>query len=381
MGYPYPQDTTYPYPLRNPPFPSAHQADNKYQARRSNIPDQQKKCSNVTQHHALQEQQCLVSGSLDNKPITILIYKGSSISPLDEQLYYSLSSVPPLQPLPFSVSGADDKPLITLGKTFISIAIDDDTFRVQLVVTRNILFPVVLGIDFLQTDGGIISFPINQLYLTNPSPKPADPPINADHILNTYTPPIHTPNTNHPSSRLTVHPNQPYHKINTEPVTIPARANAVMTVPCTLPCSGNSLFEPLKQYFVNQPVQYTPVIITAENGNLPVHFINHSDHEVVIPKHSYFGAKGEKVQESSDQDILLTNTSPEPVSQHALSKCLAHSDLLPKITPPLKITLQKTHLTLPPHLKTYLQNLLSLKTQSLLTVYCQITLGIPQQIM
>ena len=334
----------------------------------------------MIQNHALLDRQCLVSGSLDNKPITILIDTGSCISLLDEQLYYSLSLVPSLQPMLFSISGADDKPLIALGKTSLSIAIDDNTFQVQLVVTRNILFPVVLGTGFLQTHSETISFPTNQLYLTNPSPKPADPPINVDHIHNTYTPPIHTPNTNHPSSCLTLHPKQPYHKINTEPVTIPARANTVMTIPCTLPCSGNSLLEPLKQYFVNQPVQYTPVIITAENGNIPVHFTNHSDHEVVIPKHSYVGAKGEKVQES-DQDILLTNTSPEPVSQHALSKCLAHSDLLPKITPPLKITIQETHLTLPPDLKTYLQNLLPLKTLSLLTVYCQITLGIPQQIM
>ena len=60
--------------------------------------------------------------------------------------------------LPFSVSGAADKPLIALGKTFISIAIHYDTCRVQLAVTRNILFPVVLGINFLQTHGGIISF-------------------------------------------------------------------------------------------------------------------------------------------------------------------------------------------------------------------------------
>ena len=41
----------------------------------------------------------------------------------------------------------------------------------------------------------------------------------------------------------------------------------------------------------------------------------------------------EKVQESN-QDTLSTNTSPEPVSQHTLSKCLAHSDLLHVITPP-----------------------------------------------
>ena len=105
-----------------------------------------------------------------------------------------------------------------------------------------------------------------------------------------------------------------------------------MTIPCTLPRSGNSLFELSKQHFADQPVESTPVIINAENDNLPVHFINHNDHEVVIPKHSYVGAM-EKVQ-GSNQDTLPTNTSPEPVSQHALSKCLAHSDLLPEITLP-----------------------------------------------
>ena len=36
----------------------------------------------------------------------------------------------------------------------------------------------------------------------------------------------------------------------------------------------------------------------------------------------------EKVPES-DWDNLSTNATPEPVSQHALSECLAHSDLLP----------------------------------------------------
>ena len=109
MGYPYPQDAIYPNPSQNPSFPSAHQAGNKYQSRRCSIPDQRNNYCNVIQHHALQDQECLVSGSLDNKPITILIDTGSSISLLDKQLYYSLSSVPPLQPLPFSVSGADDK--------------------------------------------------------------------------------------------------------------------------------------------------------------------------------------------------------------------------------------------------------------------------------
>ena len=58
-----------------------------------------------------------------------------------------------------------------------------------------------------------------------------------------------------------------------------------------------------------------------------MHFISHSDHEVIIPKDSYVEAM-EEVQES-DQDMSPTNTSPEPVSQQTLSKCLVQSDLLP----------------------------------------------------
>ena len=158
---------------------------------------------------------------------------------MDEQLYYSLSLVPLLQPTPFSVSRADDKPLIVLGKIAIPIAIDDNPFQVRVVVTRNILFPEVLVIDFLQTHGEIICFQTNQLYFTNSSPKPAAPPINATHVYNTYTPPMHTPNSYHPHSCITVPPNQAYHIINTAPVTIPARTNTIMTIPCTLPRSGN----------------------------------------------------------------------------------------------------------------------------------------------
>ena len=143
MGYSYPQDAIYTNPSRRPPFLSVDLNDNKYQARRSNIPGQQNNYSNVIQNHALQDRQCLVSGSLDNKSIFILIDTGSSISLMDEQLYFSLYLVPPLQPIPISVSGTDNKPLIALGKTVISIAIDDAIFWVQLVVIRNILFPVV----------------------------------------------------------------------------------------------------------------------------------------------------------------------------------------------------------------------------------------------
>ena len=46
----------------------------------------------------------------------------------------------------------------------------------------------------------------------------------------------------------------------------------------------------------------------------------------------------------------------------------------------LKITPQETHLTLPLNAKTYLQNLLALKTLSLSMISCQITLAISQQI-
>ena len=80
------------------------------------------------QTHALQDRECLLSSNLDNETITILIDTNSPFSLLGEQLYYLLSSIPPLEPILFSVSGEDNKPLIVLGETFISITINDDTF-------------------------------------------------------------------------------------------------------------------------------------------------------------------------------------------------------------------------------------------------------------
>ena len=133
-----------------------------------------------------------MSSSLDNKPIKVLIDSGSSVSLLVEQLHYSLSLVLPLETIPFLISGSDDKLLIALDKTFLSIAINDNTLWVQLVVTRNILLTVVLQIVFLQTHGGIISYPTNQLYIANPSPKPVNSPINTGHIHNTNTTCAHT---------------------------------------------------------------------------------------------------------------------------------------------------------------------------------------------
>ena len=80
MGYPYLLNATYTNLSRRPSFSSTDQPDNKYQARRSNIPGQNNNYSNVIQNHALKDHQFLVSGALDHKPITILIDTGSSIT-------------------------------------------------------------------------------------------------------------------------------------------------------------------------------------------------------------------------------------------------------------------------------------------------------------
>ena len=102
----------------------------------------------------------------------------------------------------------------------------------------------------------------------------------------------------------------------------------MMTNPCTLPRSGNSIFELSKQHFAHYPVESTPVTISAENDNLVVHFINHSDRDIVAPKHTYVEVM-EKVQESDRDNLSNHDTTPEPVSQDALSECLVHNDLLP----------------------------------------------------
>ena len=142
---------------------------------------------------------------------------------------------------------------------------------------------------------------------------------------------MHAPKPYHPHSRITVLV-KPYHVINIEPVRIPARAKSMMTIPCALFRSGNPLLKLLKQHLADQPVESTLVIINAKNDNSPVHCMDHSDHEVVTHKHSYAEAMDDA--QEPDQDILPTKISPEPVSQHALSTCLAYSDLLPEITLP-----------------------------------------------
>ena len=173
---------------------------------------------------------------------------------------------------------------------------------------------------------------------TNPSQRPPSPfadqtdnkyisSIPTNHMHKTYTSPTHTSNTYLQQLRISVHPNRSYPIISTEPVTIPARTNTIMTTRFALPHSKNSLFESSQEHFVDQPVQCTPAIVNAENGNLPVHFINHSDHEDFIPKESYVEAM--KEVEELDQDISHTNSFPEPASQHTLSKCLRQSDILP----------------------------------------------------
>ena len=107
----------------------------------------------------------------------------------------------------------------------------------------------------------------------------------------------------------------PYHCIPQPSLSCHSRTNTIMTISCTLPHTRNYLFEPSAENLVDHPVHCAPVTINAANDNLPVHFINHSDRDVVVPKHTYVGAM-EKVQES-DQDNLSSNTTPEPVSRHA----------------------------------------------------------------
>ena len=322
MGYPYSRNASYTNPSQRSPFSSADQTDNKYQARRSNIPGQNNNYSNVIQNHALKDCQCLVSCTLDHKTITILIDTGSSISLLDEQLYCLLPFVPQLQPIQFSVSGADDRPLIALGITSLSTATDDNIFQVN-VLLREISF----SLWYWESTSckHMVELSVFQLTsYTSLPPLPHPPTSLSMPIAST----IHTRPHIIPSPSLhNCIPQPSYRVINTAPVTNPARTNTIMTIPCTLPRPVNYLFEPSAQNFADHPVHCTPVITSAANDNLPVHFGNHSDREVVVPKHTYVGAM-EKVQEL-DRDNLSANATPEPVSQHALSECLAHSDLLP----------------------------------------------------
>ena len=86
--------------------------------------------------------------------------------------------------------------------------------------------------------------------LLNPPPH-----LSLRIICLTHTSPMHTLNTYLPHSYISVHSNRPCPIISTEPATIPARTNTIMTTPCARPCSKNFLFKPSQQHFVDQPVQ------------------------------------------------------------------------------------------------------------------------------
>ena len=161
---------------------------------------QHKNYSNVIQKHALQDQQCLVFQSLDNKPITILIDTGSYIGLLDEQLYYSLSSVPPLQSILFSVAGADDKHLIALGKTSFPLLLTTAHFKYNLL-SLGIFFSLwyweltfyrhIVELSVFQLLNYTSSTPLlNQL---NHPYIPITHTIHSHHHAHTqYIPPMHT---------------------------------------------------------------------------------------------------------------------------------------------------------------------------------------------
>ena len=102
---------------------------------------------------------------------------------------------------------------------------------------------------------------------------PSVPVPHRDHHLHLVIKP--TTSTSHLSLpviciRHTHHPRtHPTHTSHTH-LSLSTPTITIMTTPCGLLRSKNFLFKPSQQHFVDQTVQYTPVIINAENGNLPV---------------------------------------------------------------------------------------------------------------
>ena len=202
MGYPYSRNASYTNPSQRSPFSSADQTDNKYQARRSNIPGQNNNYSNVIQNHALKDCQCLVSCTLDHKTITILIDTGSSISLLDEQLYCLLPFVPQLQPIQFSVSGADDRPLIALGITSLSTATDDNIFQVN-VLLREISF----SLWYWESTSCKYMVELSVFQLTSYTSLPLSHTRQPAYQYQSHLQYIHAPISYHPHPCITVSPN------------------------------------------------------------------------------------------------------------------------------------------------------------------------------
>ena len=164
----------------------------------------------------------------------ILIDKGCPISLLDQQLYYSLSLVTGTH----TVFNFNFNLLLHWVKHSYPLLSATTYFECNLF-WREISFSLwYLESIFYRH---LVELSVFQLTSYNSLTSLLNPPsylstliTSTTHTHHPCTCPTHTTHTHtyNPYSRITVHPDQPYHIINNETETIPARTNTITTIFC-----------------------------------------------------------------------------------------------------------------------------------------------------
>ena len=166
-SYSYPQDGVY---RSNQQQDNTNQAFGSIKGRRSNIPrnqnQQQPPQTNTITNHIDEGNllNTLISGKINGHQVKMLVDSGSVANIIDCLLFDKVKATEnKITPTTMKLVGADSNYLEVLGETSMEITVDDQVFTTKLVVTKNLIQPLILGINFLKKYKGVLDFATNQI--------------------------------------------------------------------------------------------------------------------------------------------------------------------------------------------------------------------------
>jgi len=182
-----------------------------------------------------------------------------------------------------SVSSVNGGALSVQGSVPLLVCAVSFCARQKFLVANDISFDVILGAEFLKSQGALVDFTINRLIL----PGVVLPLIAASRQVSASTATPHDTNIDHPAPTASLPvttPSQPRLKVS-ETVTVPAYHEIIIplhvTPPSPLPADTSMLIEPLDSFIAKQPsLEVGTSISTAQNAVVSV--INRSDSPITI---------------------------------------------------------------------------------------------------
>ena len=140
------------------------------QGRRSNIPSSQNQqfrqqtntiANNISQNSMLST---MIKGSINGYISAMLIDSGSVANIIDYNLFEKIKTMSNnITPTSMQLVGAGSNELTVVGETTLPITIDNQDFKTTMVITKDLIQPLILGVKFLTEHNGVLDFSRQQI--------------------------------------------------------------------------------------------------------------------------------------------------------------------------------------------------------------------------